>query len=110
MKTAKQLLSEYTVQNYCFVVKGVTSGMYVDINDLFERDINEAQAFANYEDAMEYIKGSKYPSLLVPVKYNPTATDDDIEEQDLCSDMTEDEIRIDRANEDAFQMERERGL
>lgn len=88
MKTAKQLLSEYTVQNYCFVVKGKTSGMYVDINDLFERDINEAQAFANYEDAMTYIEGSKYPSLLVPVKYNPTTTDDDIEdsEPELCSD------------------------
>lgn len=75
--TAKQYIEEKSYRNSVFVVKGITSGMYIDIDGIFERDIEQAQAFANYEDATTYIKGSRYPSLLKPVKYVPTATDTD---------------------------------
>lgn len=81
--TTKQYLEEKSYRSYAFVVKGKTSGMYIDINGLFERDIEQAQAFSSYDDAMAYIKGSKYPSLLSPAKYTPDADDDnDIDAED----------------------------
>lgn len=105
--TAKQYLTEKSYLNSVFVIKGKTSGMFIDINGIFERDVEQAHAFANYDDAMDYIKGSQYPSLLEPVRYKPTAEDDDTEEQDLISDLSEEEIRADRNIEDNYPNWRE---
>lgn len=91
MKTAKQFIAEYDWRKSAYVVKGKTSGMYIDINGLFERDIEQAQAFKSYDDAMAYIKGSKYPSWLYPAKYTPDADDDnDIDAEDEDADTDND--------------------
>jgi len=97
--TAKQYIEEKSYRNSVFVVKGTTSGMYIDIDGIFERDIEQAQAFANYEDAMAYIKGSRYPSLLKPVKYVPDTTDEDTDTE------SEDETN-DRNIEDNYSLSR----
>lgn len=86
MKTAKEFIAEYDWRKSAYVVKGIISGMFVDINGLFERDIEQAQAFSSYEEAEKYIKNSAYPSLLKPVKYVPSAVEIDEENEDADTD------------------------
>lgn len=102
MKTAKEFIAEYDWRKSAYVVKGIISGMYIDINGLFERDIEQAQAFKSYDDAMAYIKGSKYPSLLSPAKYTPDADDDnDIDVEDTSNPNPQE-----MAMEDKFNLSR----
>lgn len=102
MKTAKEFIAEYDWRKSAYVVKGIISGMFVDINGLFERDIELAQAFKSYDDAMAYIKGSKYPSLLSPAKYTPDADDDnDIDVEDTSNPNPQE-----MAMEDKFNLSR----
>jgi len=102
MKTAKEFIAEYDWRKSAYVVKGKTSGMYIDINGLFERDIEQAQAFKSYDDAMAYIKGSKYPSLLYPAKYTPDADDDN----DIDAEDTDNPNPQEMAMEDRFNLSR----
>ena len=102
MKTAKQKLSEKYVQSvYVIRVKG--NNGYVMIDENTTDDIEQARAF-QYAEALEYVKG--FENTYQIVKYNPTAEDIEDSEPQLCSDMTEEEIRIENNLEDNFMISR----